>query len=98
MAAADWVESGISSSPVAIRIILTALPITSAGRFWPCGPLGTEASYTDELANRVEHSPADRTGFVGFVSCSLRPLLSGKHMGTKSATRYPVNRSVTIKL
>src|SRR5215469_3445582 len=31
-------------------------------------------------------------------TCSLRPLLSGKHMGTKSATRYPVNRSVTIKL
>jgi hypothetical protein len=24
-----------SSSPVAIRITLTALPITSAGRFWP---------------------------------------------------------------
>jgi hypothetical protein len=29
-----------SSSPVAIRITRTALPITSAGRFWPCGPLG----------------------------------------------------------
>ncbi|HEX3754506.1 MAG TPA: hypothetical protein VHV26_05470, partial [Rhizomicrobium sp.] len=26
--------------PVAIRIIATALPITSAGRFWPWGPLG----------------------------------------------------------
>lgn len=27
-----------SSSPVAIRITLTALLITSAGRFWPRGP------------------------------------------------------------
>src|SRR6185437_9888936 len=29
-----------SSSPVAIRMTLTALPITSAGRFSPRGPLG----------------------------------------------------------
>lgn len=28
------------SSPVAIRMIFTAAPITSAGRFWPRGPLG----------------------------------------------------------
>ncbi len=27
--------------PVAIFITLTAAPITSAGRFWPLGPLGT---------------------------------------------------------
>src|SRR5690349_18457909 len=34
-------STGFSSiSPVAIRITLTALPITSAGRFCPFGPLG----------------------------------------------------------
>jgi hypothetical protein len=27
---------------VAIRMIFTALPITSAGRFWPSGPAGIE--------------------------------------------------------
>src|SRR5215472_11941224 len=52
---------------------LTALPITSAGRRWPCGPLGTEDSDTDELADRVQHLPADRTIFVGFVYF-LRPV------------------------
>jgi hypothetical protein len=41
-AAANLAESGNSSvsSPVAIRITLTALPITSAGRFSPRGPWG----------------------------------------------------------
>ncbi|MGB8366632.1 MAG: hypothetical protein WCE20_19210 [Rhizomicrobium sp.] len=29
-----------SISPVAIRMTWTALPMTSAGRFWPWGPLG----------------------------------------------------------
>src|SRR5579862_9046689 len=40
-AAADFTESSFSvSSPVAIRMTLTALPITSAGCFSPRGPLG----------------------------------------------------------
>lgn len=30
-----------SICPVAIRMTWTALPMTSAGRFWPWGPLGT---------------------------------------------------------
>jgi hypothetical protein len=34
------VSSSSVSSPVAIRMTLTALPITSAGRFSPRGPLG----------------------------------------------------------
>ena len=29
-----------ASCPVAMRMTCTALPITSAGRFWPWGPLG----------------------------------------------------------
>jgi hypothetical protein len=29
-----------ASSPVAMRMTRTALPITSAGRFWPSGPVG----------------------------------------------------------
>ena len=39
-------SSSISSSisPVAIFITLTAVPITSPGRFWPLGPLGNEAT------------------------------------------------------
>jgi hypothetical protein len=41
IAAADLGESVSSSiSPVAIRMTLTALPITSAGRFSPRGPRG----------------------------------------------------------
>ena len=37
-------EKRVSSiSPVAIRMTWTALPITSAGRFSPLGPLGTTA-------------------------------------------------------
>jgi hypothetical protein len=41
-AAANFAESGTSSvsSPVAILMTLTALPITSAGRFSPLGPFG----------------------------------------------------------
>jgi hypothetical protein len=41
-AAAPLISGGNSSvsSPVAIRMTLTALPITSAGRFSPLGPLG----------------------------------------------------------
>jgi hypothetical protein len=44
-AAADFAESAdsSSSSPVAIRMTLTALPITSAGRFSPPGPRGIES-------------------------------------------------------
>jgi hypothetical protein len=38
-----------SSSPVAIRITFTALPITSAGRFSPCGPLGIGLLLLGEL-------------------------------------------------
>lgn len=34
-----------SSSPVAIRITRTAFPMTSAGRFCPCGPFGMVRSY-----------------------------------------------------
>ena len=34
-----------SISPVAIRMTWTALPITSAGRFWPWGPLGMAYFY-----------------------------------------------------
>ncbi|MCO5080707.1 MAG: hypothetical protein M9955_03500 [Rhizobiaceae bacterium] len=30
------------SSPVAMRMTRTAFPITSAGRFWPLGPVGIE--------------------------------------------------------
>jgi hypothetical protein len=46
-AAADLAESGnsSSSSPVAIRMTLTALPITSARRFSPRGPLGIAALF-----------------------------------------------------
>jgi hypothetical protein len=39
---ADLSSGGIW--PVAIRITLTALPITSAGRFWPLGPVGMGGS------------------------------------------------------
>jgi hypothetical protein len=38
------VSSSSVSSPVAIRMTLTALPITSAGRFWPWGPRGMASS------------------------------------------------------
>ena len=31
------------------------------------GPLGIVDSNTDKLADRVQHPPANRTGFVGFV-------------------------------
>ena len=33
-----------SISPVAIFATMTAAPITSPGRFWPCGPLGISLS------------------------------------------------------
>jgi len=36
------------ASPVVILAISTALPITSAGRFWPLGPLGTAVSPDDD--------------------------------------------------
>jgi hypothetical protein len=41
-AAADFCSIFSSTCPVAIRMTWTALPMTSAGRFWPCGPLGTD--------------------------------------------------------
>jgi len=43
-AAADFVESGSSlvSSPIAMRITITALPITPVGASRPLGPLGTD--------------------------------------------------------
>src|SRR5271156_6574955 len=40
------VGSVSTSSPVAIRITLTALPMTSAGRFWPLGPVGIRGFQT----------------------------------------------------
>jgi hypothetical protein len=54
-AAADLVESGNSSvsSPVAIRMTLTALPITSARRFSPRGPRGIGLPFMNEAANGV---------------------------------------------
>ena len=40
------VGRGASSiSPVAIFATWTAQPTTSAGRFWPCGPLGISGAY-----------------------------------------------------
>ena len=44
-AAALWALDVSVSSPVAIRITLTALPITSAGRFWPFGPVGIDFAF-----------------------------------------------------
>jgi hypothetical protein len=60
-AAADFAESSSSvSSPVAIRMILTALPITSAGRFSPRGPLGMyEPALRNLLAIVVQNAMAD---------------------------------------
>jgi len=51
----------------AVKVMRIATGEASAGRFWPCGPLGTEESYTNQLADRVQHPPTHRTGFVGLV-------------------------------
>jgi hypothetical protein len=67
-AAADFAESGSfsSSSPVAIRITLTALPITSAGRFSPRGPRGNDLS---PVARPAGTKPIYQ-GRVNIFSCS----------------------------
>jgi hypothetical protein len=62
-AAADFAESGSSSvsSPVAIRMTLTALPITSAGRFSPLGPRGIFGHHTKRpsFTNSLLHPDRD---------------------------------------
>jgi len=62
VAPADFVESGNSSvsSPVAIRMTLTALPITSAGRFSPRGPRGMFLSPWQFIADRERSALAVR--------------------------------------
>src|SRR5947209_11195899 len=54
-AAADLARSSSSSSsPVAMRMTFTDMPITSAGRFSPRGPLGTTClQITGEAGNFV---------------------------------------------
>jgi len=71
---------------------LTAFPIKSAGRFWPCGPLGTAEAYTDERAGRIQHPPADRAVFVG----STLPVLAGAGGGRLAivALREPRERRI----
>ena len=49
-ALAGEVGSVSSISPVAILAVIIAAPITSAGRFWPCGPLGILTAYLSEAA------------------------------------------------
>ena len=63
LGAADTVSS---SSPVAILATMTAVPITSAGRFWPWGPFGIaipwcrygRRSRSDDF--KAVHYPRDR--------------------------------------
>jgi hypothetical protein len=51
-----------SSSPVAILATLMALPITSAGRFWPLGPLGIIALPLGEFHIHVAQELVPITG------------------------------------
>jgi hypothetical protein len=44
------VNDVVGSSPVAIRMTRTALPITSAGRFGPLGPIGIDFLFRNDLA------------------------------------------------
>ena len=52
-----------STSPVAIRMMWTALPITSAGRFSPLGPFGIEAesSTTRRRVNGADRGAGNQT-------------------------------------
>src|SRR5262249_40572272 len=56
-------SSSSLSSPVAIRMTLTALPITSAGRFSPRGPRGISAeifAMEELVACRIIDQKSDR--------------------------------------